>query len=34
MHVQNPCEIPECEIDRSELDFSNSIDISEVEFTL
>ncbi|KMT02281.1 hypothetical protein BVRB_9g205990 [Beta vulgaris subsp. vulgaris] len=34
MHVQNPCEIPECEIDRSELDFSNSIDISEGTYRL
>lgn len=30
MHVQNVREVPEYEIDPSELDFSNSIDITKV----
>lgn len=30
MHVENAREVPEYEIDPSELDFSNSVDITKV----
>ena len=32
MHVKNSREVPEYEIDPSELDFTNSVDITKVNF--